>query len=206
MFEIKLTDFRCFADALPVEVRPITFLVGENSAGKTSFLAATRFLLESLSRSLQNPFNREPYQLGGFDQLAHYRGGPRGRANQFSIEMKIEGKSGANHSRSIGPASYRFVFVKGSPQPKLSEYVVTFDDITVKLDLGNKVSISFQRKGQEPISVDQGRLTSMSIIKDEFFYIRYLYEMLTFHFKSSKIKQDNDIKQIIELALTNPLI
>ena len=49
MFSVSVKNFRCFAEPPPVEIRPITFLVGENSAGKTSFLAATRHSLRVLS-------------------------------------------------------------------------------------------------------------------------------------------------------------
>jgi hypothetical protein len=74
MFRVKLTDVRCFAEtANPVEILPITFLVGENSAGKTTFLAGSRLLFENFLRIPQNPFNKDPYYLGGFDQIAHYR-------------------------------------------------------------------------------------------------------------------------------------
>src|ERR1700733_4028949 len=73
MFRVQLTNFRCFAESPPLEVLPVTFLVGENSAGKTTFLAAVRFLRESFLRSGENPFNRDPYYLGGFEQIAHYR-------------------------------------------------------------------------------------------------------------------------------------
>jgi predicted ATP-dependent endonuclease of OLD family len=63
MFQVQLTSFRCFAKTAPLEVLPITFLVGENSAGKTTLLAAVRLLLQIFTRSPQNPFNSDPYYL-----------------------------------------------------------------------------------------------------------------------------------------------
>ena len=105
MFRIRLSNFRCFAEDTPsVEVLPITFLVGENSAGKTSFLAATRILLESFTPGSLNPFNRDPYHLGGFEQIAHYRGGPVGRAGKFCLELTTSSPAGARH---------KFTFVTG---------------------------------------------------------------------------------------------
>jgi predicted ATP-dependent endonuclease of OLD family len=88
MFRVQFQDFRCFSNSLPVEIRPITLLVGENSAVKTTFLAGLRFLFESFSRNNQNVFNRDPYFLGGFEEIAHYRRGGR-RASQFVMKCTI---------------------------------------------------------------------------------------------------------------------
>lgn len=86
--KIGIKDFRCFHEPSAVVIRPINLLIGENSAGKTSFLAATRFLLELFRRGAQPSFNREPFHLGSFDQIAHYRGGRFGRAKLFSFEIE----------------------------------------------------------------------------------------------------------------------
>jgi hypothetical protein len=71
-------------------VLPVTFLVGENSAGKTTFLAAVRLLLESFLRAGENPFNRDPYYLGGFEQIAHYRGGSPGEQDHFHFSYHFQ--------------------------------------------------------------------------------------------------------------------
>ena len=42
MDTLILEDFRCFSGRHEVPIRPLTLLVGENSTGKTSFLAAVR--------------------------------------------------------------------------------------------------------------------------------------------------------------------
>lgn len=88
--KIKIKDFRCFHETPEVELRPITLLVGENSAGKTSFLAALRFALEFVNRGIEPSFNRDPFFLGSFDSIAHFRGGKFGRAKSFSFEISDE--------------------------------------------------------------------------------------------------------------------
>ena len=85
--KISVIDFRCFHKTSPVEIRPINLLVGENSAGKTSFLAATRFLMDLISREGPASFNKRPFQLGAYNQIAHLRGGRFGRAKSFSFEL-----------------------------------------------------------------------------------------------------------------------
>jgi len=63
---------------------PLTLLVGENSTGKTSFLAMVRALSDITVNGRSVPdFKREPYDLGNFDDIAHFRGGNGGRAKEF---------------------------------------------------------------------------------------------------------------------------
>jgi hypothetical protein len=40
-----------------------------------------------LSGRVEPSFNADPFQLGTFDQIAHYRGGRGGRANEFTIAL-----------------------------------------------------------------------------------------------------------------------
>ena len=68
--EISVENFRCFATKQDVPIAPLTFLVGENSTGKTSFLALTRILCETAFRQRMPVFNEIPFDLGGFDEVA----------------------------------------------------------------------------------------------------------------------------------------
>jgi hypothetical protein len=85
--QISVTDFRCFHVANDINVRPINILVGENSAGKSSFLAAVRFLLDLFRDDAKATFNKDPFYLGSYEQIAHYRGGRFGRAKEFSFSF-----------------------------------------------------------------------------------------------------------------------
>jgi AAA15 family ATPase/GTPase len=87
-FEISFRNFRGFYDQLYVPVKPITILVGENSAGKTSFLSGTKYIIDFLSGRGDPSFNSDPFQLGTYDQIAHFRGGRGGRAKEFEISLK----------------------------------------------------------------------------------------------------------------------
>ena len=46
MNEISIENFRCFHEKQTARLAPLTLLVGENSTGKTSFLAMVRALWE----------------------------------------------------------------------------------------------------------------------------------------------------------------
>ena len=83
MDEITLKNFRCFREEQTARLAPLTLLVGENSTGKTSFMAMIRALWDVAYRLTDPDFKEEPYDLGSFDEIAHHRGGRGGRAETF---------------------------------------------------------------------------------------------------------------------------
>ena len=86
MHTIAIENFRCFREKQTARLAPLTLLVGENSTGKTSFLALLRALDDLAHHTIPN-FKQLPYDLGSFDEIAHYRGGRGGRAETFSVEV-----------------------------------------------------------------------------------------------------------------------
>src|SRR4051812_28352318 len=93
---IKFEYFRGFKKTDFLPVRPVTLLVGENSAGKTSFQAALRFMLAQNTFESQG-FNAAPFYLGGFQDIAYSIVGRHGvRASKFSLSMRRPSKEIAN--------------------------------------------------------------------------------------------------------------
>ena len=84
MDEITLENFRCFRERQTARLAPLTLLVGENSTGKTSFMAMIRALWDIGYRERVPDFKEEPYDLGSFDEIAHHRGARGGRAEEFN--------------------------------------------------------------------------------------------------------------------------
>lgn len=77
-FTFYLENVRCFAKKQPIRIRPLTFLMGENSTGKTTVMSC----LSAMGLAPVAPvfdFNRSPYQMGSFLDICH-----RGQKN-FSI-------------------------------------------------------------------------------------------------------------------------
>lgn len=85
MDALIIKNFKCFLSSGEVPLKPITLLVGENSTGKSSFLAAIRLAWDLAFSARRVDFNEEPFLLGAFDQIAHFRGGRAGRAETFEI-------------------------------------------------------------------------------------------------------------------------
>ncbi len=85
---IHLRDFRCFRGEHEARLAPLTLIVGENSTGKTSFMALVRALW-TVARNNEAPdFKEEPYDLGSFSEIVHRRGGPAAKIDHFEAEMR----------------------------------------------------------------------------------------------------------------------
>ncbi|MYI88476.1 MAG: AAA family ATPase [Synechococcus sp. SB0672_bin_10] len=85
MHSITIENFRCFREKQTARLAPLTLLVGENSTGKTSFLALLRVLDDFVHNDVPD-FKRPPYDLGSFDEIAHCQSG-RGGEKTFSAEI-----------------------------------------------------------------------------------------------------------------------
>ena len=87
MKTIRLENFRCFRSKQTVPLAPLTLLVGENSTGKTSFMAAIHAMNGiMMERSLSSSWGSPPYNFGNFNQIAFEGGGDR---NDSKVDMGI---------------------------------------------------------------------------------------------------------------------
>ena len=71
MDSVTIKDYRCFRGEQTARMAPLTLLVGENSTGKTSFLAILRALLDVAINEVVPDFRRPPYDLGAFSEIVH---------------------------------------------------------------------------------------------------------------------------------------
>jgi len=84
---LVLENARCFREAR-APIAPLTLLVGENSTGKSSFLAFLRLAWDLTAGRVDLDFNEEPFRLGAYDQIAHYHGGQGKRAPSFALGLE----------------------------------------------------------------------------------------------------------------------
>lgn len=112
---LQFEGIRCFVEPQDAIVRPLTLLVGENSSGKTTFLALCQIasaIVEGWDQSFS--FNEPPFLLGAYEQIASYRAGRAGHAKSFSITVRV---SGVAHSGLI-----RAGFVSQNGLPALNRW------------------------------------------------------------------------------------
>ena len=90
MDQLTIENFRCFQERKSARLAPLTLLVGENSTGKTSFLAMVRILWNAVYYGEIRPdFKDPPYDLGTFREFVHRTGSEGGRPQEFSAGFGI---------------------------------------------------------------------------------------------------------------------
>ena len=94
MQRIVLENLRSFEGKHTVALKPLNLLVGENSSGKSTFLAAASSLLTSSLIPTPKGLNTPPYELGSFNAIATYRGGKAGRKKFFGFGVSIGDDNG----------------------------------------------------------------------------------------------------------------
>ena len=90
MQTITIKNFRAFGSVQQTcRLAPLTLLVGENSTGKTSFMALIRAMWDiAYAESVPN-FVEMPYDLGSFDNIVHHEGNPHEQAPCFEAFFTV---------------------------------------------------------------------------------------------------------------------
>lgn len=125
--EFIIEDVRCFQGSHRADIRPITFLVGENSTGKTSFLGSYRALFQIMGAGITFPFpgmrdnpnfNLEPFHMGAFRDIVRHRRGQFNKPDTFILGCSI----------SDGNKKYDmlFTFVEEGSEPSISSLRFNF--------------------------------------------------------------------------------
>ncbi|SMN12032.1 hypothetical protein SPBRAN_235 [uncultured Candidatus Thioglobus sp.] len=90
-----IEDVRCFAEKQELEIRPLTFLVGENSTGKSTVLGCFQAMHSLFSKDFRFgiDFNIEPYQMGAFADIARKIVAPKKFVLGFKIQYDTDKES-----------------------------------------------------------------------------------------------------------------
>lgn len=123
--EIRLRDFRCFHEEQTARLAPLTLLVGDNSTGKTSFLAAVRAVWDVAFEETEPDFRKPPYDLGAFPEIAHDRSGAGNRASSFGIGFRGQG-------RRRRPVEFDVTFTSRAAAPSPSRLSWRRQDVRVE--------------------------------------------------------------------------
>jgi predicted ATPase len=115
MDKLIMKDVRCFSD-VEAPLAPLTILVGENSTGKSSFLALLRLAWDLVSGQRDLDFNEDPFRLGAYDHIARYHGGKGKRVTTFSL-----GLEGNRTLKQGQPVRIVGTFAETAGQPALRE-------------------------------------------------------------------------------------
>lgn len=111
-FELVLENVRCFQGRHEIRIRPLTFLVGENSTGKSTVMAVLAAVSSGTASSLYVDFSTPPYDLGPYPSIASHVGDAE-RARSFSIGYQGRRTDGST-------LEVLLTFVESSGQPRLA--------------------------------------------------------------------------------------
>jgi predicted ATPase len=127
MDKLILENVRCFQERHELRLAPLTLIVGENSTGKSTLLAAARLAWDLGKGDLQPDFNEEPFDWGAYDQIAHYRRGRGGRAKTFALgfDANIGRPPWAKKTEAVSETvHFEATFVQGGAQPEIQRWKV----------------------------------------------------------------------------------
>lgn len=171
MDKITLKNFRCFREEQTARCAPLTLLIGENSTGKTSFMAMIRAIWDIAYRNQVPDFKEDPYDLGSFDEIAHYRGGKGGRADTFQAIFtatatnsdRLKKRRNNRGHLQFQLYSFEIEFEKKGTAPFLRRKRLTGDDTWIEYNAGenHEYRIKFGTKNGiwgVPIRNGQSRL------------------------------------------------
>ena len=156
MNKITLENFRCFREKQEARLAPLTLLVGENSTGKTSFMALIRALWDVAFDEKVPNFKEEPYDLGSFDEIAHHRGGRAGRANQFEAGFTVNKRVRGSRNNTF---DFQVTFQQKGTAPIPVKRRFARDSRWVEIDEGKHSEMRFSlnqneiRKWEIPVGV-----------------------------------------------------
>ena len=135
MNRITLKNFRCFREKQTARLAPLTLLVGENSTGKTSFMAMLRALWNMVCLGEFPDFKEAPYDLGSFDEIANFRGGRSGRASTIEAGFEVVPTTKSKRGAQITTEKFHFevAFEKEGTVPALVRRRFSQKDVWVEL-------------------------------------------------------------------------
>ena len=84
---LAMEGYRCFRAKQSVRLAPLTFLVGANSTGKTSFLAILRAIWNVVINGEVPDFREDPYDLGTFHDIVYTNGDSEQLTDTFAAEL-----------------------------------------------------------------------------------------------------------------------
>ena len=177
--EVRFTNFRCFKDTGSLKLKKLTFLVGENSSGKTSFLAGVNHVSKLISgeESVDGNIgpNAPPFNLGGFKDIVHFGNKKVKASDCFIYKFRIQ------------DAEWNLEFISDNQEITISKVAINspsqrefgsfeFDVrnriIRIEVDISDKEINAFRFYGARVDKVSRGKASVVSIERVSTFFRR----------------------------------
>ena len=124
-FKLTIKDVRCFAEKQHFDIRPLTFLIGENSTGKTTVMSCFSIIYECISRGewYIPDFNKDPYSMGSFVDIAR-------KPNGKNSHQKTNFELGIVHDALNIKYNFHFKQQDKVAEPLLNQVSVDLEGMT----------------------------------------------------------------------------
>ena len=156
--QLIVEEVRCFADRQKFEIRPLTFLVGENSTGKTTALACFQVLANYLS-SGELDFNLYPHSMGIFKDIVR-----KSRKSEKTFSLGF----GIKTDKENIDCTVKFSEKQGGLEPTVKTVSIRYTDGEIffknvsKDERAPKFSVTQANGNQFYVDVPSGRLEIFS--------------------------------------------
>ena len=154
--QFTMEDVRCFGEHEQFNIRPLTFLVGENSTGKTTTLACFHVLARYLQER-EVDFNSHPYSMGTFKDIVR---NSRKKEKTFKLGFTFKDRD------EDVKWTVELVEKKGGFEPAVSSVTLKFTDGEIVLKVVDSSIVdsrltSFNKeRNQYQITCEPNRLES----------------------------------------------
>ena len=137
-FRFMIQNLRCFEGRQEFEIRPLTFLIGENSTGKTTSLACLNTFYKFFSQNIGVDFNTNPYEMGVFNDII--------RKSNKSSKQNTEFAIGLTSKKPEISYTINFIKNKEGEEPIIKSTKIEDKNITV---IENRSDIEFHLKNEK---------------------------------------------------------
>ena len=119
MNSVTLENYRCFRGKQTAQLAPLTLLVGENSSGKTAFMAMIRALRHAAFANGTPDFREPPYDLGSFGDVVYNDSRQSAQPDFFRASFK---ESNPDYGEAPVEFSATFEERDGFPFPTMRKF------------------------------------------------------------------------------------
>lgn len=163
---IRLKNYRCFEDTGEIPIKPLTFLVGANSSGKSSFLKFFALLKQSLPQKRRGVFlwNGDFVDFKDFQNTlykVHVDSPDEGQDRRMEISFCLENVSIVRRMRSNKNAIDKIQLTLTLSQDQEEKHYDKLDKLVIRFP-EQSISCFFGTNGDK-VSIQVGNLTSESI-------------------------------------------
>ncbi len=181
-----MEEVRCFAERQQFDIRPLTFLVGENSTGKTTALACFQVLANYLKNGEVN-FDADPYSMGIFRDIVR---NSRKKDKSFKLGFTFEG------APEDIEYTVEFVQKKDGLEPDVKSITIKFTDGELVCNIENEAT----RRSFRLTSFDQKRNQYHINCSADFLY-RFpfsSFRLYSFALREEQSKGENALANYLE--------